>query len=222
MSKVISFCLYGDKDLYCLGLIENINIINEKYYDWKIYVYYNNIPDNIISILKNKENTYLFECEHKGYKWEGMFWRFYPIEDENIDYFLSRDADSRISDREMDLVNYWILSNKSFHIIRDHPCHGIEILGGTFGVNLKKFKELHINYDFKGINYYKEHYYNIYNKDIEKQPDQYFLQEIVYPIIKYDNITHISYESLRYSDNDILISVNENHIGMVIEPIIKI
>lgn len=29
MNKVISFCLYGNKDLYCLGLIENINIINE-------------------------------------------------------------------------------------------------------------------------------------------------------------------------------------------------
>jgi hypothetical protein len=151
-----------------------------------------------------------------------MFWRFYPIEDEKIDYFLSRDADSRISDREIYLVNEWILSGKSFHIIRDHPCHRIEILGGMFGVNVKKFKELSTDYDFKSINYYKEQYYNIYNKDIERCPDQDFLQKIIYPIIKYNNITHISYENLKYSTNDILIPINDNFIGMIIYPIIKI
>jgi hypothetical protein len=95
MKKVISFCLYGSNDLYCLGLIENIDIINEKYNDWQIYVYYNNIPDKILNILKNKSNTYLFDCVHNGYKWEGMFWRFYPLESNDIDIFLSRDADSR-------------------------------------------------------------------------------------------------------------------------------
>lgn len=222
MNKIISFSLYGNKDLYCLGLIENIDIINELYNDWKIYVYYNNIPDNILNILKNKLNTYLFECYYKGYKWEGMFWRFYPIESENIDYFLSRDADSRISQREMELVNLWIISGKSFHIIRDHPYHRIEILGGTFGVNVKKFKELSFHHDFKNIDYYKEIYYNIYNKDVEKWPDQDFLQKIIYPIIKNDNISHISYESLRYSENDILIPICDNFIGSVIEPKIKI
>ena len=47
MNKVISFSLYGKLDFYCLGLIENIDLINEKYNDWKIYVYYANIPENI-------------------------------------------------------------------------------------------------------------------------------------------------------------------------------
>ena len=217
MDKVISYSLYGNKNMYCLGLIENIDIINEKYNDWKVYVYYYDIPENILNILKNKSNTYLFECCHKGYKWEGMFWRFYPIEREDINYFLSRDADSRISEREMNLVNEWICSDKCFHIIRDHECHGIEILGGTFGVNVKKFKELSINYNFKNIYYYKKYYYNIYNKDTERHPDQDFLQKIIYPIIKNDNISHISYECLRYSDNDILIQTSENFIGRPID-----
>lgn len=218
MNKIISFCLYGNKDLYCLGLIKNVDIINDNYNDWKIYIYYNNIPENILHILKNKSNTYLFECNHQGYKWEGMFWRFYPIESEDIDYFLSRDADSRITEREMNLVNVWIESNKSFHIIRDHPCHGIEILGGTFGVNVKKFKELSIHHNFKNIDYYKEIYYNIYNKDVERWPDQDFLQKNIYPIIKNDNISHISYENLRFSENDILIPACDNFIGKIIEP----
>ena len=47
MKKIISFCLYGNKDLYCLGLIENIDIINKKFKDWVIYVYYANISEKI-------------------------------------------------------------------------------------------------------------------------------------------------------------------------------
>jgi hypothetical protein len=222
MNKIISYCLYGDKDLYCLGLIENIDIINKEYNDWKIYVYYHNIPDKILDILKNKKNTYLFECCYNGYKWEGMFWRFYPIENNSIDYFLSRDADSRITKREINLVNEWILSNKCFHIIRDNPEHKTEILGGTFGVNVKKFMDISISYDFKNIDFYKNEFYNIYDKNVERWPDQYFLKEIIYPIIKENNLTHISYENVRYSENDILIPQSINFIGAVIEPIIKI
>ena len=223
MKKVISFSLYGSNDLYCLGLIENIDIINEKYNDWQIYVYYNNIPDRILNIIKNKSNTYLFECVHNGYKWEGMFWRFYPIESNDIDIFLSRDADSRITDREMGLINDWIQSNKAFHIIRDHPYHGIPILGGTFGVDIKKFKNLINNKNFKSINEYLLMYYEIYDKDREKWPDQDFLCNHVYPIIKNHNITHISYESLRISPNDILIEPNpSNYIGLPITPNINI
>jgi len=89
----------------------------------------------------------------------------------------------------MNLVNEWIKSNKSFHIIRYHEGHSIEILGGTFGVNIKLFNNL--IKDFKGINYYKEKYYLIFNKNVDRQPDQTFLREIIYPIIKNDNLIHI-------------------------------
>lgn len=217
MNKVISFCLYGNKNMYCQGLIENIDIINNKYNDWKIYVYYNNIPDHILDLLKNKKNTYLFECNHNGYKWEGMFWRFYPIENESIDYFLSRDADSRISEREMNLVQQWISSRKCFHIIRDHPEHGTEILGGTFGVDVKRFKSLSFNYGFKNIDFYLSQYYNFFDKNTEKWPDQQFLKDIIYPIIKNDNLSHISYENVRYSNEDVLVLANpSDFVGMPI------
>lgn len=216
MNKIISFSLYGNNDLYCIGIIENIDIINDKYNNWKIYIYYNNIPNHIFDILKNKNNVYLFECKHNGYKWEGMFWRFYPIENNEIDYFLSRDADSRITDREMSLVDEWIKTNKTFHIIRDHPFHGTEILGGTFGINVKQFNKL---YHINTIDYYKENLYLRFQNNIERWPDQIFLKEIIYPLIKDDNLTHISYDNLRFSNNDVLINpLPNNFIGMVVEP----
>jgi hypothetical protein len=53
---------------------------------------------------------------------------------------------------------------------------------------------------------------------MDKWPDQQFLMEIIYPIIINDNISHISYESLRHSNNDILINAcPDNFIGKVIE-----
>tara|TARA_B110000037_G_scaffold212155_1_gene264565 strand:+ start:754 stop:1413 length:660 start_codon:yes stop_codon:yes gene_type:complete len=219
MNKIISFSLYGELDFYCLGLIENIDLINEKYNDWKIYVYYANIPEKILKILKNKQNTYLFECKHNGYNWEGMFWRFYPIESKDIDIFLSRDVDSRITEREMKFVNEWINSKKSFHIIRDNPAHGIEILAGTFGVKVKEFSKIN---NLKNIDYYKEIFYKRFNKNQDRQPDQVFLVEYIWTFIKDNHMAHIAFENLRFTKEDILTEFVPRFIGEPIQPKIKI
>ena len=215
MKKIISFCLYGSKYLYCSGLIENIDLINKKYKDWEIYVYYSNIPEKILSILKNKTNTYLFECKHNGYNWEGMFWRFYPIQNKDIDIFLSRDADSRITEREMKFVNEWLNSDKIFHIIRDHQGHRIEILGGTFGVKVKEFNKI---YNLKNIDYYKEIFYDRFSKNQDRDPDQIFLQEYVWPLIKNNNMAHIALEELRYTTEDIITERVQDFIGEAVQP----
>lgn len=219
MNKIISFCLYGELDFYCLGLIENIDLINKKYNDWKIYVYYGNIPEKILNILKNKQNTYLFECKHNEYNWEGMFWRFLPIESKDIDIFLSRDVDSRITEREMKFVNEWINSKKLFHIIRDNPAHGIEILGGTFGIKVKEFNKIS---NLKKIDYYKENFYKRFNKNQDRQPDQIFLKEYIWPLIKDNHMAHIALENLRFTKEDILTEFVPSFIGEPIQPKIKI
>lgn len=207
MKKVISFCIYGDKYKYTIGLIKNIEIINSKYPEWKIHIYYFDIPEYIFDILKKQKNCIFFPCKHKGYKWEGMFWRFYPIESD-VDIMLSRDADSRITDREMNLVEKWIKSDKTFHIIRDHMGHRIEILGGTWGCKVRQFNE---RYKIKPIDEYLKFYYSKFQKNVERQPDQYFLKENIYPLIKNDNMSHISFEFLRYSKDDIKINKCENN-----------
>ena len=53
-----------------------------------------------------------------------------------MDYYFTRDLDSRLNDREQAAVTEWLNSNKSFHIMRDHPWHGTEILGGMWGCKL--------------------------------------------------------------------------------------
>ena len=37
--------------------------------------------------------------------WSGMFWRFHPCSEEDVDVVLSRDTDSRLTQREKDAVD---------------------------------------------------------------------------------------------------------------------
>ena len=214
MKKVVSFCLYGKKALYCLGAIENIKIIEKLYKGWEIYIYYNNIPDKILELLKGM-NCKLIHCNSNGYKWEGMFWRFFPFDDDDIDIWISRDCDSRVTTREIELVDQWLNSDKCFHIIRDHPYHGIKILGGTFGVKNYKFRKIS---NLQPIQYYMELYYKKYHKNIEKWPDQTFLCGYVWNIVKNDQMAHISYNKLRFSKTDIFIKPVEDFVGKIISP----
>ena len=46
---------------------------------------------------------------------------------------MSRDLDSLSPAREAAAVSEWLLSGRSFHVMRDNPQHGTEILGGTWG-----------------------------------------------------------------------------------------
>ncbi len=53
-----------------------------------------------------------------------------PLLDDMVDTFMSRDSDSAIISREEDSVREWLASNKTFHIMRDHPYHDVFFLGG--------------------------------------------------------------------------------------------
>ncbi|XP_064081846.1 uncharacterized protein LOC135198197 isoform X2 [Macrobrachium nipponense] len=63
----------------------------------------------------------------------GRAWRFGPLGDKFVDRFIIRDTDSPIFQREVDAVQEWILDGTCFHVMRDHPWHGVPILGGMWG-----------------------------------------------------------------------------------------
>ena len=120
--NVISFCLYGDTATYITGMKENI-ILGKKYFKgWEIRIYYNcTVPNPYINEYK-KMGAVCISCKNLGnnlVNWEGMFWRWYPLDDESVHYWISRDADSRLSEREFKIVNQWTKSEKTLHSIRD-------------------------------------------------------------------------------------------------------
>ena len=56
-----------------------------------------------------------------------------------VDLFLSRDLDSRISPREVSAVTEFLSDPRAnFHVMRDHPAHVTYIMGGLWGVKVHR------------------------------------------------------------------------------------
>ena len=177
--KIISFSLYGDNPVYTIGVFKNALLRRIFYSDWTMRVYYNStVPQDIIIKLAETDIQLVNTNEDKGYI--NSLWRFRPAE-EDIEYFISRDADSRISERDIAATSEWILSDKSFHIIRDHPIgHGWLMNAGMWGCKGRAIPNLS-----ELINSYMASH-DRSNRTI----DQCFLRDIIYPIAKTDLFLH--------------------------------
>ena len=68
--------------------------------------------------------------------------------DPEVDVFISRDCDSRLSDREYQAVQVWLENSTQFHCMRDHEAHKFPpVLGGMWGA--KRNGLLNLNYMFE-------------------------------------------------------------------------
>ena len=177
MKKVISFSLWGNNLKYTIGAVKNAELALKIYPDWVCRYYVGKTtPVDIIEKLILFENTEIKIMNDSG-NWSGMFWRFYAAVDPEVDVMISRDTDSRLSEREKAAVDDWMNSGKGFHIMRDHPYHRTEILGGMFGIKKNTINNL---YDLL----------ENYNKGDFWQADQNFLREKVYPLIYNNSKVH--------------------------------
>jgi len=136
-------------------------------------------PLETIKKLKSFDNTKIIEMDDLG-DWTGMFWRFYPASDEDVDVVIVRDCDSRIDVRERLAVDEWLNSDKGFHIMRDHPAHGTAILGGMWGAKKGTISDMKNMIEF----YVKGNFWQV---------DQNFLKEVVYPIVQTNSFVHDEY-----------------------------
>ena len=69
--------------------------------------------------------------------------------DPSVSLMVSRDLDSRLTGREAAAVTQWLTDPQQlpFHVMRDNPQHGTEILGGMWGARMdtgyrNKFREI--------------------------------------------------------------------------------
>lgn len=186
MRKVISFSIFGENEKYLVGLQKNIEICKEIYHDWLVYVYYNNtVPVSFIESYKSNHNVVMKDMGQENVP--GMLWRFCV---DDADIFISRDADSRVSDREKLAVEEWINSGKKIHIMRDHPHHNFTILGGMWGIRLED-----------GIDIKKSIYDYFVNKNkglFDRMSDMDFLRDEIYAKYINDSFVHDSF----YNIND--------------------
>ena len=130
MKKIISFSLWGDNPKYTIGAIRNAELTPIIFPNWVSRFYCGkSVPEDIIEKLKSLPHTEVIIMDEDG-DWTGMFWRFYACEDSDI--MLSRDTDSRLSNREKLAVDEWLESDKDFHIMRDHPHHNFPVMAGMW------------------------------------------------------------------------------------------
>ena len=177
MKKLIVFSLWGNDPKYTVGAIHNAIQANSVYPDWVCRFYVGqSVPNEIILTLENFSNTEVIRMETQG-DWTSMFWRFYPASESDVDIMISRDCDSRLSLREKIAVDEWLNSDKDFHIMRDHPWHGTQILGGMWGVRNSILKDMKNKID----EFVKGNFWQV---------DQNFLAKIIYPIVKENLFVH--------------------------------
>jgi hypothetical protein len=203
MKKIISFSLWGDNPKYTIGAIRNAELTPIIFPNWVSRFYCGkSVPEDIIEKLKSLPQTEVIIMDEDG-DWTGMFWRFYACEDSDI--MLSRDTDSRLSNREKLAIDEWLESDKDFHIMRDHPYHNTEILGGMWGVRnglLKNIKELIQEY-VKGDFW---------------QVDQNFLREKIYPLVVNNSFIHDSYQSYNHNSKQFPSErINKEFVGDVFD-----
>jgi hypothetical protein len=192
MKKIISFSLWisekrnrelkgglGDDKLYIYGAVMNAYLAKTIYPGWIVRFYCGTtVPEKLKEMLLAL-GAEIVNMEVPG-DWTGMFWRFYPAGEEDVDVMISRDADSRLSVREATAVEEWLVSDKQFHTMRDNRAHNIPILGGMWGAkkgcipNMKELMKIYVKGEFW-------------------QVDQNFLTEIISPRVRDKWMEHDPY-----------------------------
>lgn len=182
--KVISFSLYGNNPIYTIGCIKNAKLLNEVFKDWEMWVYHNNTVDQSILFELNALNVKLINIK-ENLDFFGSLWRFMPIYDDTVEYFISRDCDSRISERDECAVNEWINSGKSFHILREHPVgHSWVMNAGMWGAKGGSIPQ----FEYLMDQYLKNNY-----RPWDKSLDQCFLRDVIHNLVKEDLFLHDEY-----------------------------
>jgi len=110
----ISYSLWGNNEVYTYGMIENVLIAKEMYSEWIVRIHYNDtVPKKVIDWLTKQSNVEMVCHEGTDKLASNMFWRFYDLFLPDT-VVIVRDADSRITQREVKIVNEWLESDKIF------------------------------------------------------------------------------------------------------------
>jgi len=209
--NIIVFALWGSREIFTRGLIENLKLAPHIYSDWKCRVYYDNtVPEGIINEAKKYEPELIdMTSSSKFVKYEKLFWRLLPLSDKTVERFISRDCDSRLSTKEFLAVQEWINSEYLFHSMRDSIHHSLPLQGGMWGAkpcvqniqnDIDKFLSLNLETQFK------DQYFM----------DQLFLNNVLWPKIQDICMCHTSSAVIGSINKPFPINTKKYYIGQII------
>jgi hypothetical protein len=171
---IFAFCIYGTAPKYCKGLLKNLQLITTTFPEFETWIAVgDDVPDAYRSAYLSFPRVRLFPLPfHDG---RLMSQRFFFIDDPDVDCMIVRDADSRITPRDLWCIRRFLetSSKEGYRIftIRDHRYHGREIMGGQWG--MYKIQDLSLRRAY-------EQFQSIYTDLAGYNSDQEFLKRYLY------------------------------------------
>jgi len=192
---VFAFSLFGSNKKYTEGMIANAQMITKRLPDARIQIYIaDDVPTEIVDRLSQFPSVRLVNVKRKQGT-PNTFDRFSAIDNTDCDVMFSRDADSRVHERDMSCIEDFLSSDKLLHIIRDHKGHNVPILAGMWGLRKKALTEtMHSMVD---------RWVQMKNNPSHYGCDQQFLWAIIYPKFIHSACIHDSRGHFRDTEKDI-------------------
>ncbi len=218
IKKVISMSLYGSDPKYTYGALRNAQLTPIIFPGWALRVYaerpddngkykYDPVPLKILTKLTTL-GAEVVSVNADILNIPPMMWRFLVADDMTVDYFIVRDADSRLTERDKHLVEEWIKSKSSFHCVRDHPSHVSDpVYGGLWGAKPKELRQLLVT----PINLLMKGYGMSYAQDI------FFMSNAVWPRVRSSAFCHDSIACNKFPLSQPIIQERheQEHVGQV-------
>jgi hypothetical protein len=181
MKQVISYSLYGQQLKFLVGAIKNAQLAQRFFPGFTVRFYVGkSVPTWCRSTLALFPNVEIIPVDAEENSLARM-WRFRAVLDPSVDVVLSRDADARLSYREVLAHQEFLDSQFDFHIIRNHPTgHGYLISAGMFACKNK------------GMHFFEKLWSEAPLRDTYMQ-DQEFLSSHIYPQIAGNVLVHDPY-----------------------------
>ena len=177
--KIISYTIFGEQKIYKSGLLNNIKIAKSILPDWKIMIHACSLVDKDFVDNCRDSNTEIIVKERK-FKYEPLLWRMLPMEEDH-EAVIVRDVDTRIWQRDKNLIDDWLNSDFKFHLARENLGSDWPIMAGLWGGKKPNLKiEDKFNRWYKKLNLNKNSYIN----------DQKFLSKYIYSMIRKDLIVY--------------------------------
>lgn len=202
MKKVISYCLFGNMEMFNQGALINARLAKKYMPDWECWFFVAaNTYKPVVEELEKMDNVRIIYTGKPG-DFTFTLRRFEVFSYPEVDVAIVRDVDSRISGRDILCINEWMedrFNKLNFHIIKDHPHgHSAVMSAGMWGAKAD------------AIRWIKEEIEHFLSRPgvnrNQRGVDQEFLAERVHPRI----IDNVLYHSTYYTNKTIGDSVSKN------------
>ena len=177
--RIIAFTLWGSNPRYLRGALHNAEVASAVYPGWTCRFWIDSsVPTDLAEALRSR-GAEIISCDADEPAHRRLCRRFLISDADRVGYFLIRDWDSLLSEREAAAVREWLSSGKSFHVMRDWWTHTDTMLagmwGGIAGV-LPPMAELVDSYSSAHV--------------VTANWDQWFLRDRVWGLIRNDCLVH--------------------------------